>query len=64
MFSIIISPEKGGGGGGVHILVHMSENADSDPCNHQVDTGQGSVEAEKAAPMSPLSHTSSLNDAT
>ena len=45
------------GGGGIHILVHMSKNADSHSPNHQVGRGQDSAEAEKAAPMSQLSHT-------
>jgi hypothetical protein len=42
----------------------MSKNADSHPHNHQARRGLESEEAEKAAPMLPLRHTSSLNGAT
>lgn len=72
MFSTILSIEeeeeergrRRGGGGGIHILVHMSKNADSHRHNHQAGRGQDSAEAENAAPMHSLPHTSSLNGAT
>lgn len=64
MFSTILSLKEEEGRGGIHILVHVSKNADSHPHNHQAGKGQDSAEGENSAPMPPLPHASSLNGAT